>query len=69
MPTQVNSFHDLVLYGMAWLGILGWGGKECCCRIAAITTTDWAVLGRLTRYSSKQPGAMCHVPGQDARAK
>eukprot|EP00969_Alexandrium_andersonii_P281508 12444350-Alexandrium_andersonii.AAC.1 len=43
---------------------LGLSAKECCRRVSAPTSTDWAALARLARYLIRRPRRMYHFPWQ-----
>ena len=45
---------------------LGFAAKECCRRMSAPSTQDWAALERLARYLAHRPRAVYSYPWQDA---
>eukprot|EP00969_Alexandrium_andersonii_P039279 1721684-Alexandrium_andersonii.AAC.1 len=45
---------------------LGFAAKECCRRMSAPVSTDWAALVRLVRYLVVRPRCVCSFPWQDA---
>eukprot|EP00969_Alexandrium_andersonii_P328536 14517208-Alexandrium_andersonii.AAC.1 len=47
---------------------LGFAAKECCRRMAAPTTTDWAALVRLIRYLIVCRRCVYHFPWRDEGA-
>eukprot|EP00969_Alexandrium_andersonii_P048541 2129199-Alexandrium_andersonii.AAC.1 len=47
---------------------LGFAATECCRRMAAPTTTDWAALVWLIRYLVVRPRCVDHFPLQDEGA-
>eukprot|EP00969_Alexandrium_andersonii_P301842 13342748-Alexandrium_andersonii.AAC.1 len=47
---------------------VGFPAKECCRRMSAPTSADWATLAGLARYLIQRPRCACHFPWQDEGA-
>eukprot|EP00969_Alexandrium_andersonii_P211678 9349463-Alexandrium_andersonii.AAC.1 len=70
-PAAGQSFRALAAranYLSADRPDLGFSAKECCRRMAAPATTDWAALVRLIRYLAARPRCANHFPWQDEGA-
>eukprot|EP00969_Alexandrium_andersonii_P124587 5506173-Alexandrium_andersonii.AAC.1 len=47
---------------------LGFSAKECCRRMSAPTSTDWAPVVRLARYLIRRPRRVQNFPRQNEGA-